>query len=325
MPDTPQGTSQAPAVVPAIRQASPDLPMVVIDHTAAAPKPGLVRRIFRVVRFVPLVMALLFTGGLIGLYFQPPGLQKAMGWLQLEPGAGTSNPIAVPAHPKPKPVAPPPVPRGVVGLGKLVPRDDVITVAMPFGAGDARIAELRVKEGDVVNSGDILAVLDNLAALTSAVSSAKAAVAAREASVQQARAATSAALDEARSNLQRAEAGLANAAADFTRSEELLRRGITTRALNDQKRTLRDQAAQDVERAKAQLSRFQGSAIEDQPDVKVALSALASAKADLDRIEGDLDKAYVRAPSGGTILTIMTRPARSREQAASSISAILRI
>ena len=71
----------------------------------------------------------------------------------------------------------------VVALGRIIPRGDVISVATPSGAGDARIAELRVAVGDVVEAGDILAVLDNLPQLQSAVASAQAALRVREANL----------------------------------------------------------------------------------------------------------------------------------------------
>ncbi len=73
-------------------------------------------------------MALLLTGGVIGLYFQPPGVRKVMGWLALSPGGGTSNPIAIPAPPR-NPDAGKPAPRAVLGLGKLMPEGEVITIA----------------------------------------------------------------------------------------------------------------------------------------------------------------------------------------------------
>ncbi len=63
-----------------------------------------------------------------------------------------------------------------MALGRIIPRGDVISVATPSGAGDARIAELRVSVGDLVDAGDILAVLDNLPQLQSAVISAEAAL-----------------------------------------------------------------------------------------------------------------------------------------------------
>ena len=44
---------------------------------------------------IPLFMATLFTGAVIGMYFQPPGLKAFFNVTGLQPGAGTETPIAV--------------------------------------------------------------------------------------------------------------------------------------------------------------------------------------------------------------------------------------
>lgn len=83
-----------------------------------------------------------------------------------------------------QPAAPTPT---VLGLARLMPEGDLIRVSPPFGAGDARIAAILVSVGDRVAEGDLLATLDNTAALTSARLAAEAAVAQRAASLAQAR------------------------------------------------------------------------------------------------------------------------------------------
>jgi HlyD family secretion protein len=44
---------------------------------------------------IPLFMLTLFTGAVIGMYFQPPGLWVFFDVTGLEPGAGTETPIAM--------------------------------------------------------------------------------------------------------------------------------------------------------------------------------------------------------------------------------------
>lgn len=116
-----------------------------------------------------------------------------MGALGLEPGAGSSAPIAVPV---PAPVAAEPA--TVAGLGWLVPAGDVTVVALPFGAADARVASIGVAEGDEVEAGAVLARLDNGASLAVAVASARAALAVQEAVLAQTRSAVVASAGEAR-------------------------------------------------------------------------------------------------------------------------------
>jgi HlyD family secretion protein len=291
--------------------AAPEtLPLLVAPRSGAVTviPPSRWRRVFRAVRFVPLMMALVMAGGLIGIYFQPPGLRVALRTLGLEPGGGTSNPIAVPVGGGSRPAAPAqPVQRIVAGLGRLLPEGEVATVAPPYGAGDARIAVNRVREGDHVAAGAVLSVMDNERQLLAAVESARATVASRDAALAQTKAAVAASRDEAQAALARAEATAANAVREFERVEELRRRGFAADQAYEQRRTARDEASREVERLRATLSRYGGDPA-SQPDIVVAARALDAARADLSRAEADLDKAYVRAPIDGTVLSISARP-----------------
>ncbi|MBL8589759.1 MAG: hypothetical protein JNK46_14605, partial [Methylobacteriaceae bacterium] len=106
-----------------------DLPLVLVERGALAVRPSPIRRVWRVARFVPLLMAVMLTGGFIAMYFQPPGIRILMTALGLKPGGGASQPFAVPAPPPAPPAAP--APAIVAGLGKVLPRGDVITVSAP--------------------------------------------------------------------------------------------------------------------------------------------------------------------------------------------------
>lgn len=289
------------------------LPKLVVDR-AADPSFGAGhvatdhRRLWaflRYARFVPVVMGLVMLGGVIGLYFQPPGLKKLFAITGLTPGGGTSSPIAVPvSKAPPKPSA---QPRQVVGLGKLIPSGDVTTVAPPFGAGDARIAALNVTEGQTVAKDAILATLDNEQPLKAALESARAAANAREAALAQTRATVQSSRDEARAALDRARVTLANAQREYERADALYKRGVSTAVTADQRRSTRDEATREVERLQATLSRWENADSDKQPDVIVAARNLDAAKADVARAERDLEKAYVRAPRAGTVLTIYVR------------------
>jgi HlyD family secretion protein len=257
-------------------------------------------------------MALVATGGVVGLYFQPPGLQKLMGLLQLQPGGGTLSPIAVPVGPRAGRSQPSATatsaPRVVAGLGKLLPEGEVVIVAPPFGAGDARIAQLNAREGDHVEEGTVLAVLDSERPLQAAVESARALVAAREAALAQVKGSVEASREEARASLARAETALQSAAREFERVETLRQRGYAAEQAYEQRRTARDEAARDVERFRATLSRYSSGDANTQADVLVAARNVDAAKADLARALADLEKAFVRAPMTGTVLTIHVRP-----------------
>jgi HlyD family secretion protein len=137
---------------------------------------------------IPLFMLALFTGAVIGMYFQPPGLRVFFKATGLQPGAGTDTPIAVAIQQVTAQEQVAVISEGdVVALGRIIPFGDVISVATPSVAGDARIAEVRVTVGDMVEASEILAVLDNLPQLQSAMASAQAALRAREATLAQTR------------------------------------------------------------------------------------------------------------------------------------------
>jgi HlyD family secretion protein len=262
--------------------------------------------------YVLLALALIMTGGLVGLYFQPPGLQFLFRTLGLTPGGGTKTPIAVS-------VDAPAASRGagntgknldpnvVIGLGKLIPSGDVVIVAPPYGAGDARIAAIKVKEGDRVTKGDILAILDNESQLRARIETSRATVAAKEAILAQTLTSVRLSRDETGAALRRATATARNAQRDFDRVEKLFRDGFATVAALDQKRTTRDETAREVERLQANLSRWDSDNPDRQPDVVVAQKNLETARADYLRAENDLDQARVKAPINGTVLSIQAR------------------
>ncbi len=292
---------------------SPDLPRLVVDRKPpvidARPIPAW-RIWLRRLRVIPVVMLLVGFGGFVGLYFQPPGLQKLMRLLDLQPGAGTSTPIAVPvARPPSDPAAGAAgsTARTIAGLGRLLPLGDIRVIAPPFGAGDARIASLAVSEGEKVQKGAVLAILDNERTLKAAVEAARGTVAAREAALRQVREQAIASRDEARAQLAKAEAASLNARLDFERATDLVARGIYTKSSLDQRLAVRDQSAQEVAKARATLARFDVADMETQADVVLATRNVESAKAELVRAEADLEKAYIRAPTDGTVLTINTR------------------
>ncbi|MGC1442011.1 MAG: HlyD family efflux transporter periplasmic adaptor subunit [Burkholderiaceae bacterium] len=264
------------------------------------------------IRFVPLFMLVAATIGVVAVYFQPPGIKLIMRVLQLEPGGGTSSPIAVPAKPATSDLSTAaeqdqsePV---VMGLGKLLPDGDVRTIAPPFGAGDASVEVMHVSEGDQVKAGDILASLDNASNLANAVQSAESTVAAREASLEQIRQSVLSSQTEARASLRSAQSALQVAQADYDRNQSLVERGFISGSVLDQKRASRDQARDTVQKLRATLARFEARSIDEQPDVLVAARNVDAARSELNRARSDLSRSQVKAPIDGSVLKIYVRP-----------------
>ncbi|MGB7319628.1 MAG: biotin/lipoyl-binding protein [Planktotalea sp.] len=257
---------------------------------------------------IPLIMFSLFTGAVIGMYFQPPGLRVFFKATGLEPGAGTDTPIAVALQKVTSQEEVAVISEGdVVALGRIIPYGDVISVATPSGAGDARVASLLVAIGDLVNAGDVLAHLDNLPQLQSAIRTAEANVAVREAGLAQIRAGIEASRAEAQAALSKAKAAATEADAELSRATSLFERGVVTRADMDKAIASANTAARDVERNAATLSRYAIGSDTVQADIAVAEANLLAAQAELERAKQDIERSYVRAPKTSTVLEIHSR------------------
>lgn len=270
------------------------------------PRRSRFHRRYLLILLVPVIM---FSGAVVGMYFQPPLLRAFYGLTGLEPGGGSDAPIALPPNVElPQRMAETMLPTDVIGLARIMPKDDVSVVAAPYGAGDARIAEVLVEVGQTVEKGAVLARLDNAMALEGAVLTAEANLAVREATVMQTRAAVGASRDEAQASLDQAVAIAAESAASLLRTEELFQRDVATQATLDAARTAAEGARLAVTRAEATLARFLTVALEDQPDVVVATRNVEASMADLARAKLDLQRAVVVAPIAGAILDINATP-----------------
>ncbi len=264
------------------------------------------RRLWLMVLLIPVFM---FSGAVIGMYFQPPGLKKFYELTGLQPGGGSEFPMALPPEIKlPPKMTETLLPTDVVGLARLMPRGDVSPVAAPYGAGDARVADVLVTVGDTVEKGTPVARLDNRSALESAVLMAEANLAIREATLVQIRSTVEASRDEAQAGLDQAEASASEAEANLARTEELFKSAVATKAALDNVRTAARVARLAVARAEAPLRRYASLALDQQPDVIVAARNVEAARADLVRARLDVERSIVVAPISGTILDIHATP-----------------
>jgi HlyD family secretion protein len=259
---------------------------------------------------------LFFAGGVVGMYFQPPGLKVFFGLTGLKPGGGTDTPIALAIEKiKSQDVIAVISEGDVVALGRVIPEGNVITIAPPFGSADARIAEISVSVGELVEARQQLAILDNLQQINAEIGTAKATVALREATLLQVERSVQASTDEAQASLERAVATSNERRSQLKRSENLFKDGVTTRAELDQSQLKVSEADRDVERAEATVSRYLSVSGGIQPDIAVAQANLQLANAELSRFQVALEKAIVRAPSAGTVLNIHVQAGENPGQA----------
>lgn len=251
---------------------------------------------------------LLVIGGVIGLYFQGPAIRAVFEWTRLEPGAGARQPIALPVDrvPSPERIAAMAV-GDVVALGRVQPEGGIVSVALPQGAGDARVEQILVDEGDIVAEGAVLAVLDSLALYESALTSAESTLAVRRAALAQARVQVEATEAELRAQSRGAEATLAAAERELARASSLFGRGATTQAIREDAERAVDAARADLDRLVASLTRYQPGPDGQQVDIAVAMADLAAAEAAALQARRDLDRARVLAPRAGTIIEVAAR------------------
>jgi HlyD family secretion protein len=248
------------------------------------------------------------------------------------------------SHPLQQPiaVAAAPTVETVSALGRLEPEGEAIQVFAPTSSDGARVETLRVKHGQRIRKGDVIAVLDTYerrqAALLEAQEQVRVAQAqlnqveagaksgqiraqARVLKRQQVELQTEAKAQEAA--IARLEAELRNAELEGRRYQVLYTEGAVSASLRDGKQLTADTTRQQLNEARVNLRRIQLSrqqqvseakATLDQiaevrpVDVAVARSQVAKAQASLARTRAELDLATVRSPQDGQVLKIHTRP-----------------
>ncbi|MBD1912718.1 MULTISPECIES: ABC exporter membrane fusion protein [unclassified Leptolyngbya] len=241
-----------------------------------------------------------------------------------------------------QPVETTPENRTITALGRLEPATEVVQLAAPMILDGDRLLELRVKEGDRVEAGQIIAVLGSRDRLQDAVRQAQERVRSAQARLAQVQAGAKsgevqaqqaaivrlqAELDGARgiqaATLARLEAEYQNAQVEYNRYQQLYQEGAVSQSALDsrrltattaqaqlqeaqqnQNRTLETLQAQ-LQEATATLDRI----AEVRPvDVQVVQTEVDGAIAALSQAQTDLEQAYIRAPFVGQILKIHTRP-----------------
>lgn len=235
--------------------------------------------------------------------------------------------------------------KGVSALGYLRPEGEVVNLSAPMvlnGQGTNRVAKLLVKQGDRVETGQMIAVLDNYASLQAAVDLALKEVEVAQAQLQRvkagaqsgelnAQAATIAQLEAEQKGqllmqdrtVARLEAELQNSEIEYNRHLQLFSEGAITASALDQKQLIWRTAQEQLEEAKTDRDRIAASFDQQQKtaqatydklaevrptDVQVAIAETQRAQAKVDQAKAQLDLAYIRAPIDGQILKIHTRP-----------------
>ena len=194
----------------------------------------------------------------------------------------------------------------LASTGRVEGASDTIEV----GAGlDGVVAELRVREGDRVHAGDVLAVIDRRELVGELRSARAAADAARQARARLLRGSRVEDRERAEAEVSAAAAIVAEAQSQQRRSLYLFAEGVISAAQ-------RDEARRNLDVSEAQLAaaRKRAELVNAPPLPEESARADAEVRAADERVralEQTLEKAFVRAPIAGTVLRTLLEPGES--------------
>lgn len=234
-----------------------------------------------------------------------------------------------------------PIVKRVTALGRLEPAGEIIQLSAPLALDGDRVAQLLVKEGDRVSTGQIIAVLDSRDVLQDELRQAQQQVKAAQAKADQVKAgaktgeiqAQQATISQLEAELNgsiatqnaaiaRWQSEVSNARAEYNRYQQLYQQGAIAASNLDSKRLVAQTAQAQLNEAIATknktLQSLQAQIIEAKAtlneiaqvrpvDVQAAETEVQAAIAAVKRAETALEQAYIRAPLTGQILKIHTR------------------
>jgi HlyD family secretion protein len=176
-----------------------------------------------------------------------------------------------------------PLPRRIAALGRVEPLDRVVKLSVPAALSNDAVRELRVKEGQQVSQGQVLAVMDSAESLDRSVREAQAAVqvAGRKLTAQA-------------SVISRYRAELAQAEVELRRYSQLYAQGASSAEVRDRRITIEATSSANLEQA-----------LRDEATLRAELE---EKRATLSRDQAELGKALIRAPFAGTVFKINAYP-----------------
>lgn len=198
----------------------------------------------------------------------------------------------------------------VTALGRLEPGLGVIDVGAPPGE---RVRHLRVDEGQTVQDGDVLAVLESFDERRTDVLVRRALAAEARHRLRRAREVEPLAVAGREATVRRLEADLTLAESDLARTRALVASGVIPE---------REQAFQEAVEAQARAALDEARTLLEREGRERALgtlearAALESAEADLARAEATLEQSQIRAPVDGEVLDLLVLEGESTDRGA---------
>ncbi|MEM9807718.1 MAG: ABC exporter membrane fusion protein [Cyanobacteria bacterium P01_D01_bin.56] len=259
------------------------------------------------------------------------GVMGAIGWRTMQPASRQEEQVEIL-----------PEITTVTALGSLEPTGEVIQLTAPTSAQESRIQELLVAEGDSVDPGQVIAILDNQDRMAAALQKAEQQVQiaraqlatvqagaqtgeiqAQEAEIARIQADQAGNISAQRATIARLEAEVQNAQLEAQRYESLYQQGAISASERDTKQLTYTTSQRQLQEAQASLTRIESAGLnqidqaratldriaEVRPvDVTAAEAEVQSAIAGVAEAQANLDHTYVRSPATGQILKIHTRP-----------------
>jgi HlyD family secretion protein len=201
-----------------------------------------------------------------------------------------------------QPVGSSPAGRSVVARGRIEPRDRVRIV---HGGERGVLLTVLVKEGDRIRAGDVLAEINTLPVLNARLELEERRLEEIGLQARQVRApAKVAALASQRAIISQRAAEVSRLQGEFQRASTLFQNRVVSDSLFESRRAQLESAVHALEEARAtlnSLSETRGI------DAQVAEARVATQEAAVGHARAERDRAVIRAPIDGTILTIAAR------------------
>ena len=261
------------------------------------------------------------------------GLSGIIGWRMLQLQATQLEPTQTEIVPRVS---------TVTALGRLEPQGELTNITAPTSGQESRIGTLLVEIGDRVQAGQLIATLDNQARLQAALQRAEQQVViaraqqaqivagaksgevqAQQAEISRLEAERQGSLAAQQATIARIAAEVDNARADYQRYDTLFAQGAISESEREARKLTFTTTEQRLAEARATLSRLDTTTTQQISQARATLERIAevrpvdvaTAKAEVDaaiaavaEAQANLDQAAVRAPSGGQIIDIHTRP-----------------
>ena len=230
----------------------------------------------------------------------------------------------------------------VTALGRLEPSGEIVQISVSSGAEGNRLDELLVNEGEKIERGQAIAILDSRDRLEAALNQAREQVKVAQANLDvvkagaktgeiRAQEAAVARIEAEGSNnimaqtatVSRIRAELNNARVEYQRYERLYKDGAISSSERDSKYLALATAKEQLAEAQANLNRIKSSQqqqlleakatldriAEVRPvDVAVAEAEVRQAQAAAKTARTELNRAYIKSPQAGTVIKILARP-----------------